>query len=150
MGTFLTIIACASLAATLLVFIARPLLRVRHQLRLPEPRAGSRHLQESKERLLDTLKELDFDHRVGKINDADYAQLRARLEERAMRVMAELDGMAESAELGALREGVEAEIRQHRSAVRMHSEDSVCAGCGAPRGPEDVFCPQCGRRHSDG
>ena len=43
---------------------------------------------------LAALRDLEDDRQTGKIGDADYAQLRARLESRAIELMKSLDGLA--------------------------------------------------------
>ena len=40
------------------------------------------------------LRDLEDDHQTGKIGEADYAQLRAKLEARAVDLMKSLDGLA--------------------------------------------------------
>ena len=40
---------------------------------------------------LRTIKELEFDRAMGKVSDADFAEVSARLRERALRVMQQLD-----------------------------------------------------------
>ncbi len=74
------LVLAAVLAAACVVFVARPFLR--------EPRARDDRLavtgEEERERLrlveerdraLAALKELEFDHRTGKVSDADYREL---------------------------------------------------------------------------
>jgi len=43
---------------------------------------------------LAALRDLEDDRQTGKIGDADYAQMRARLEARAVELMKSLDGLA--------------------------------------------------------
>jgi hypothetical protein len=69
----------ALLAAACVVFVARPLLRpargedaFAHSE--PEEEARLRRLEE-RDRALAALKELEFDHRTGKISDEDYRAL---------------------------------------------------------------------------
>jgi hypothetical protein len=69
----------ALLAAACVVFVARPLLRPARgedALRPSEPEAEARlRLLEERDRALAALKELEFDHRTGKISDEDYRAL---------------------------------------------------------------------------
>jgi hypothetical protein len=70
----------AALAVASVLFVARPFLREpsAREDRLPEPAAEERErirLQEERDRALAALKELEFDHRTGKISDADYREL---------------------------------------------------------------------------
>ncbi len=68
----------ALLAVVCVVFVARPLLRVRQgdapAASDPEEEARLRTLEE-RDRALAALKELEFDHRTGKISDDDYREL---------------------------------------------------------------------------
>jgi hypothetical protein len=66
----------AALAALAVIFVARPLLSesVRGEGRAPADDARVR-LLEQRDRALAALKELEFDHRTGKVSDADYRAL---------------------------------------------------------------------------
>ena len=70
----------AVLAAVCVVFVARPLLRPARgrddELGAPTPGEEARlRLLEERDRALTALKELEFDHRTGKISDEDYRSL---------------------------------------------------------------------------
>lgn len=70
----------AVLAVASVVFVARPFLRepVASADRLAEPGERERErirLEEERDRALAALKELEFDHRTGKVSDADYREL---------------------------------------------------------------------------
>jgi len=54
-------------------------------------------LAEERDRTLDALKELEFDHRTGKISDADYRELVGPLRRRAAETLRALDLRAEHA-----------------------------------------------------
>jgi hypothetical protein len=90
------LILAASLAVACVVFVARPFLR--------EPRAGNDRLAmsdegervrlelvEERDRALAALKELEFDHRTGKISDADYRELVVPLRRQAAAALQALD-----------------------------------------------------------
>jgi hypothetical protein len=65
----------AVLAVFAVAFVARPFLR-EGQRELHEPRDDARiRLLEQRDRALAALKELEFDHRTGKVSDADYRAL---------------------------------------------------------------------------
>ncbi len=51
-------------------------------------------LEDEKQRLLTTLRDLEFEHHMGKLSDADYESLRARFELRAVEVIEELEVLA--------------------------------------------------------
>lgn len=70
----------AVLAVVSVVFVARPFLREPEAAsdRLAEPDELERRrlaLVEERDRAVDALRELEFDHRTGKIADADYRAL---------------------------------------------------------------------------
>jgi hypothetical protein len=62
------------LAAAAVWFVARPLLG-RGEDRVVEPQAERIALEEQRDRALGALKELEFDHRTGKVSDDDYRSL---------------------------------------------------------------------------
>ena len=67
----------ALLAVACVIFAARPFLRGEDDERLvpapTEPDEERVRLLEERDRALGALKELEFDHRTGKVSDADYA-----------------------------------------------------------------------------
>lgn len=99
------LLLAALLTALCVLFVARPFLR--------EPEAGADLLEsrapgedervtllEERDRALAALKELEFDHRTGKVSDADYRELVAPLRRRAvelLRALGEHDGVARPA-----------------------------------------------------
>ena len=95
----------ALLAVACVVFVALPFLRnpglSREEDRLREPDAGERRrleLSEERDRVLAALKELEFDHRTGKISDEDYRELVGPLRRRAAETIRALDERAERRE----------------------------------------------------
>jgi len=89
----------ALLAVACVLLVARPFLRepVAENDRLEEP--GTREqeriaLEEERDRALAALKELEFDHRTGKIADADYEASVGALRREAADAMRALDPVA--------------------------------------------------------
>jgi hypothetical protein len=93
------LILAALLAVACVLFVARPFLR--------EPRARDdrlfeageeerEHLRlaEERDRALSALKELEFDHRTGKVSDADYRELVIPLRREAAAALAALEPKA--------------------------------------------------------
>ena len=62
----------ALLAAAAVVFVAVPFLRAKDPPRTPTPGHDALATAEERDRVLAELKELEFDHRTGKITDEDY------------------------------------------------------------------------------
>ena len=93
LGAVLTVLA--------VVFVARPFLREPAPAsdRLDEINELERRrleLVEERDRALAALKELEFDHRTGKVTDADYRTLVGPLRRRAAEALRALQPRAES------------------------------------------------------
>ena len=91
----------ALLACACVLFVALPFLREPDPAedRLDEPGALEKRaleLAEDKDRALAALKELEFDHRTGKVSDDDYRQLVGPLRRRAAEALRALDLQAPS------------------------------------------------------
>jgi hypothetical protein len=65
----------AALAVMAVIFVARPLLRESPRGEPAAPDDARIRLLEQRDRALGALKELEFDHRTGKVSDADYRAL---------------------------------------------------------------------------
>jgi hypothetical protein len=86
----------AVLAVACVLLVARPFLRdpapKDDRLDVPEPQEEMRvALAEERDRALSALKELEFDHRTGKISDEDYRELVGPLRRRAAEALKALD-----------------------------------------------------------
>ena len=100
--TTLALVLGAVLAVAAVVFVSRPFLRepAARRDRLGEPDELERRrleLAEERDRALAALKELEFDHRSGKISDEDYSELVGPLRRRAAETLRALELRAESA-----------------------------------------------------
>jgi len=90
----------ALLAAACVIFVALPFLREPDPVedRLDEPGALERRaleLAEERDRALAALKELEFDHRTGKISDDDYRELVGPLRARVAEALRALEPTAQ-------------------------------------------------------
>jgi hypothetical protein len=97
----LELVLGALLAVACVVFVARPFLRepVTEDDNLAEPGPMERRtleLAEERDRALAALKELEFDHRTGKIADEDYRELVGPLRRRAAATLRALELRTES------------------------------------------------------
>ena len=91
------------LAVACVLLVARPFLRdpapKDDRLDAPEPQEELRvALTEERDRALAALKELEFDHRTGKISDEDYRELVGPLRRRAAETLKALDPKPREAE----------------------------------------------------
>jgi hypothetical protein len=97
----------ALLAVACVVAVALPFLREPEALddRLDEPDELERRrleLAEERDRVLADLKELEFDHRTGKVSDEDYRALVGPLRSRAASALRALEPRAEASNLPRL------------------------------------------------
>ncbi len=131
------------LSAAAVFGVAHPILA---KARAPVPRRAS--AQEQLEELLaqreaafQALRELYFDHRVGKITDEDFVAFEANLKLHAAETLRALDRW--EAEADAALEGVIARELQRRRTAPVPA-GRRCPACGRPAEPEDKFCAGCG------
>jgi hypothetical protein len=93
----LALVVGAVLAVASVVLVAAPFLRepVAADDRLAQPDATQQRRlarAEERDRALDALKELEFDHRTGKVSDEDYREQVSPLRQRAAAALREADG----------------------------------------------------------
>jgi hypothetical protein len=95
------LIAAAVLAVLAVLFVARPFLREPAPTsdlldELDELQRRRLELIEERDRALSALKELEFDHRTGKITDRDYRAVVGPLRRRAAEALQALEPRAEA------------------------------------------------------
>ncbi len=81
----------ALLAVVAVVFVARPLLREGPDETLEAPEPRYLELAEERDRALAALKELEFDHRTGKVSDEDYRSMVGELRRAAADALRAVD-----------------------------------------------------------
>jgi hypothetical protein len=101
--TALALAVGAVLACACVLYVALPFLREPDPTedRLNDPGALEKRaleLAEEKDRALAALKELEFDHRTGKVSDEDYRELVGPLRVRVAEALRALEPQAESTE----------------------------------------------------
>jgi hypothetical protein len=94
-----------------------------------------------REAAFQALRELNFDHRVGKVSDDDFMIFEANLKEVAAGTLAALDDWETKSDL-RLDPVLEGAIDARRAAL-LGSERS-CPTCGRPAFADDKFCAACG------
>lgn len=149
---FALLLSLAALAYVILPLLVKqpPLLQVEDD-RLTD-------LLVRKDSALRAIKELEFDHQVGKISEEDYQRFNQRLSRQAISLIQQLEKITpESATLDAQ---LEAEIARRRHApptVNGQSPKAVlvsppaaigtlrfCTQCGTALDPMHKFCGNCG------
>ena len=97
----LALVIGALLAVVAVAVVARPFLREPAPVsdlldELSEPERRRLQLEEERDRALAALKELEFDHRTGKVSDEDYRAQLGPLRQRAAEALHALDPRAQA------------------------------------------------------
>jgi hypothetical protein len=96
-------------------------------------------LEREKALTLRSIKELEFDRAMGKVSDADFAEMAARLRGKAAGLIQRLDAGA------SYREQIDRELeRRRRAAAPATPVAGTCGGCGTVNDADARFCKQCG------
>ena len=102
-------------------------------------------LERDKMLALRAIKELEFDHAMGKLSAEDFQEMSGRLRTRAARLMQQLDassGYRDRIERDvAARVAIASSGRDARPAA-----DAICAGCGTRNDADARFCKNCGTK----
>ena len=125
-------------------------------------------LMAERDRVINSLQELDFDFRLGKIPEEDYPTQRAGLLQRGAEILKQIDSLAPQAasaqDTEARLERAIAARRADMSIARVQVPDDdleamisarrkgrkeksagFCPRCGKPVMTNDRFCPSCGK-----
>jgi len=92
--------------------------------------------------LLRSIKELEFDRSMGKIGEADYADISGRLRARALVLMQDIERASEKA---SEKPSEKASGRASGKTSERASE-KICQGCRTPNPGDARFCKNCGAR----
>ncbi|MDE3089522.1 MAG: zinc ribbon domain-containing protein [Chloroflexota bacterium] len=91
------------------------------------------------------IKDLEFDHAMGKLSDADYGSMRSKYESKAVAILQELDGLSASLKQRARAafsdEAIERQVQQLRGGA---GNIVYCTRCGTRAAPGDKYCAKCG------
>jgi hypothetical protein len=120
---------------------------------------GVDELAEQKTRVLRALKDLETEHALGKIDDADYGSIVTRYRDEAKAVMRQMDlevaPLREEAERVARdyleRRGVAAAVVEAVAPGEATPIDArpVCTSCRTSNDPDAAFCKKCGSAMKD-
>jgi hypothetical protein len=121
-------------------------------------------LEREKLLTLRSIKELEFDRAMGRLSDADWAEMSGRLRARAARLMRQLDagsGFREQIEKDLAKriqgdarlkpsrhergtDSAKASVEQDDSRSAKTSAERLCASCQTANDTDAKFCKQCG------
>lgn len=147
------VVALLVLAASLYL-IGRPFLR---PVALEEdfgPAADVEAEEAERERVFAALSDVEYDHAMNKLSEADYAELKAQLSRRAVRLLKEDEDAAFLSTLGdhvdvdkEIEAEIEAEIEREIGSTTggAKAAEAHCPHCGARLlGPAQRYCQSCG------
>ncbi|BCX05551.1 MAG: hypothetical protein KatS3mg053_3489 [Candidatus Roseilinea sp.] len=144
-----TILLGLALLIIVVVVVALPLLD--RKTPAVQPPSQREALEQERRAVIRAIRELDFDHRTGKIGDEDYRQLREAHVARGAQILRELAALDEAEH--DIDAEIEAQIARFRKVGRsdghlagVMSGKIICPSCGHTAGANDKFCPQCGQR----
>jgi hypothetical protein len=107
-------------------------------------------LEREKSLVLRSIKDLEFDHAMGKVSDKDFAEMGARLRARAAGLIRQLDSGTN------YRQAIQAEIdkrvglppatggRTLSGPPEQKAAAKLCLSCCTPNDPDARFCKGCG------
>ena len=100
----------------------------------PEPINPFHHLDDAKARVYENLRDLQFEYRLGKLSDDDYARTKKDLQGELARILSDVEQMKQ--QLGV-----------HVTSVAPASKGAKgkCVHCGAKFKESLKFCGQCGK-----
>jgi hypothetical protein len=113
---------------------------------------GATAIAERKRRVLRALKDLESEHAIGKIDDADYDAISGLYREEAKSVMRELDEEVAPSRAAAeklardyvAQRGLGTKVAESPVRPKKVTERLFCGSCATSNEPDATFCKQCG------
>jgi hypothetical protein len=139
-------IAAAGAAAAALYRMLAPL-TAPLVLRMGEPVSERMRtaLEREKALVLRSIKELEFDRGMGKVSQADFDEMAARLRGRALSLMKQLD-LGSGSYTEVIEKELEVRFPASRAARGKASGVRLVCQCGSGNDPDAVFCKKCGSK----
>ena len=127
-----------AIAALIAVGAIAFILTVRAQdLPEPEPVSPFQHLDDRKAAIYESLRDLQFEYRVGKLSDQDYQQTKKDLQRELAGVMAEVDRLKIQLNLNG--------SAPHPVPEPAAADPLTCPHCNAKFPQPLKFCGECGK-----
>jgi hypothetical protein len=163
-----------SLAVLILVgiYLYSPFME-RRARRVTEEEHELSALMAERDRVINSLQELDFDFKLGKIPEEDYPVQRSALLQKGADILRKIDALAPPSTFGQGRNGQDTEARLERAIAARRADAALvrvevtdddiesmissrrksrtnkaagfCPKCGKPVMVTDRFCPSCGK-----
>jgi hypothetical protein len=135
------LMAATSLVGLAMVRAIRPLVSDQEDRTTMVGQRTRAALEREKMLALRALKELEFDHAMGKLSEPDWQEMSGRLRARAARLMRQLDAGA------GYREQIERDLAKRLGTSEAEAPvERFCAACGTHRDADAKFCKHCGAR----
>jgi len=149
------------LALSVVAFVGYPLVTSGQDVE-PEPQELSEEMGDllrKKESTYSALKELEFDFKMGKLSDKDFAEIDARYREDALEILEAIDGAEKGSPAdgpnsrrrgkgaqrqAASRPAAAPEAKPAKAASGAAASTATCADCGRENPPGSRFCASCG------
>ncbi len=130
-----TAIVFLLLAGTVSLFVALPLIQSRSKMAkfgALESNHRAADLVARKESIYAAIKEIEFDHEMGKLSDEDFHALREQYKQEAVNLLKKIDEVAR---------------RQAKSKGKKRKKGGAfCWVCGTAITAHDKFCANCGTK----
>ena len=133
------IIAATVLLVGTLAFVF--LIRPKDLPRVPPPPPWQ-HLEARRAQIYENLRDLQFEHRVGKLSEPDYQQTKTSLQSELAVVLAEIDLLKSS---DAPAPPAPTRAAATRNGARAAAATNTCPHCGAKFDRALKFCGECGK-----
>lgn len=139
---------CAALVLVTGCYVLFPLFREPKEapeLDLPDETEMDR-LLDRKAVIYRNIKDLDFEHAMGRLSDEDYRRLQADDKNDAALLLQKLDQLGASGDLDS---AIEKDIAARKTALAAPKTERKmfrCPACGAETVPGKKYCADCGKR----
>ncbi|MFQ5676248.1 MAG: zinc-ribbon domain-containing protein [bacterium] len=124
-----------------IAYIAQPYFQKQVIANLAKGNGKFADLIEKRDSLLAQIKELEFDHEIGKLSTEDFAEMNARYRTEAIAVLHRLDGKHHKKRPA---QKLEEELGRLRS--KRQKGIRYCSRCGQSTTKNDRFCSSCGQQ----
>jgi hypothetical protein len=115
----------------------------------PDPVSPTRHLDERKAAVYENLRDLQFEYRVGKLSDVDYAKTKLALQKELAMVVAETEKLLGTRPVPAgVAQGAAASAASPAPSRKNQKAVFTCPHCGAEFAIALKFCGECGKEMS--
>jgi hypothetical protein len=141
-------LVCAALVMLAGCYVLSPLFRETKEakgLDLPDETELDR-LLDRKAVIYRSLKDLNFEHAMGRLTDADYHRLEADYKNDAALLLQKMDQLGDSKDLD---DAIEKNIAARKAALFAPEPDRKarsCPSCGMEIVPGKKYCADCGKR----